>query len=111
MADERTLLVGVDLSEDMSQITCFNTVTYEPESICLDGDQEKYLIPTALFYRRDTAEWTFGEEAIAWNREKNGVLVRGLLEKASREDTITVDGLTCSARLSMEPCVSLLVRR
>ena len=102
MADERTLLVGVDLSEDMSQITCFNTVSYEPESICLDGDPEKYLIPTALFYRRDTAEWTFGEEAIAWNREKNGVLVRGLLEKASRQDTITVDGRSVSAEFLLE---------
>ena len=102
MAEERTLLVGVDLCEDMSQITCFNMVSFEPESICLNGDAEKYLIPTALFYRRDTAEWTFGEEAIAWNREKDGVLVKGLVSKASREEDVVVDGRTVKPEFLLE---------
>lgn len=102
MAEERTLLVGVDLCEDMSQITCFNMVSFEPESICLNGDAEKYLIPTALFYRRDTAEWTFGEEAIAWNREKDGVLVKGLVSKASKEEDVVVDGRTVKPEFLLE---------
>ena len=102
MAEERTLLVGVDLCEDMSQITCFNMVSFEPESICLNGDTEKYLIPTALFYRRDTAEWTFGEEAIAWNREKDGVLVKGLVSKASKEEDVVVDGRTVKPEFLLE---------
>lgn len=102
MAEERTLLVGVDLCEDMSQITCFNMVSLEPESICLNGDTEKYLIPTALFYRRDTAEWTFGEEAIAWNREKDGVLVKGLVSKASKEEDVVVDGRTVKPEFLLE---------
>ena len=92
MSEERTLLVGVDLCEDYSQITCFNPVSFEPESICLNRESDKYLIPTALFYRRDTAEWTFGEEAIQWNRDKDGVLVRGLIKKASQPDMISIDG-------------------
>lgn len=92
MAEERTLLVGVDLCEDMSQITCFNTVTYEPESVCVNGNIEKYMIPTILFYRRDTAEWRFGEEAFAWNREQDGVLIKGLVSKASQTASVTVAG-------------------
>ena len=92
MAEERTLLVGVDLCEDVSQITCFNSVTYEPESICVNGNVEKYMIPTVLFYRRDTAEWTFGEEAFVWNREQDGVLVKGIVSKASKGEVVNVAG-------------------
>ena len=102
MSEERTLLVGVDLCEEVSQITCFNTASLEPESLCVDGDQDKYMIPTVLFYRRDTAEWTFGEEAIAWNREKDGVLIRNLLEKASREDTVRIDGRDLETDILLE---------
>lgn len=102
MAEERTLLVGVDLCEEMSQITCFNMVSFEPESICLNGDAERYLIPTALFYRRDTAEWTFGEEALLWNREKDGVLVKGLVSKASKKEDVIVDGRTVKAEFLLE---------
>lgn len=102
MAEERTLLVGVDLCDDMSQITCFNMVSFEPESICLNGDEEKYLIPTALFYRRDTAEWTFGEEALLWNREKDGVLIKGLVSKASKEEDVIVNGRTLKPEYLLE---------
>ncbi|MBQ1687854.1 MAG: hypothetical protein II073_01075 [Lachnospiraceae bacterium] len=92
MSNERTLLVGVDLCEDVSQLTCFNPVTLEPENIGFNGDVDQCMIPTVLFYRRDTAEWTFGEEAFIWNKEKDGVLIKNLLQKASTEKLISIDG-------------------
>lgn len=92
MAEERSLLVGVDLCEDYSQISCFNTVSYEPESICYEGNPERYLVPTALFYKVDTAEWFFGEEAIAMKDGAEGVLFRNILETASKEGKVCLNG-------------------
>ena len=92
MSEERTLLVGVDLCEDVSQITCFNAVTFEPESIGVNGDIDKCMIPTVLFYKRENGDWTYGEEAYQWNREQDGILVKGLLDKASRNDRVMIDG-------------------
>lgn len=92
MSEERSLLVGVDLCEDYSQITCFSTVTYAPESICQDGDVEKYRIPTALFYKSDTAEWFFGEEALERHTNQNGILIKDIIQKASRKESVEIEG-------------------
>lgn len=92
MTEERSLLVGVDLCEDYSQITCFSTVTYEPESICQNHDVEKYRIPTALFYKSDTAEWFYGEEAIERHTNQTGILIKNIIEKASKRDLVEIDG-------------------
>lgn len=92
MEEERSLLVGVELGEEFSQITCFNPSSFEPESICVEGDPEKYMIPSALFYARESAEWTFGEQAIAWNREKDGVLVKNIVSKAAQSEPVMIDG-------------------
>lgn len=92
MAEERSLLVGVDLCEDFSQISCFNSVSLEPESICYDGECERYLVPTVLFYKRDTAEWFFGEEALAVMQQEQGVFIKNILNIASRQDFVEIDG-------------------
>ena len=92
MAEERRLLVGVDLCEDFSQISCFNNVSLEPESICYDGECERYLVPTVLFYKKDTAEWFFGEEAHEAMKEQQGVFIKNILTLASRHDLIEIDG-------------------
>lgn len=92
MAEERSLLVGVDLCEDFSQITCFNTVSLEPESICLDGDRERYLVPSVLFYKTDTAEWFFGEEALEIRKKEEGVFINNILSLASKADLVEIAG-------------------
>lgn len=92
MTDKRTLLVGVDLCEDYSQITCFSTVSFEPESVCINGDTEKYLVPTALYYNKETTEWLFGEEAKSQDKKTKGVLINNLLERASKEAEVNIGG-------------------
>lgn len=92
MPEEKTLLVGVDLCEDYSQISCFNPVTYEPKSISQQEDMEKYLIPTALFYKSDSSEWFFGEEAVEMHTNQKGILVKNILQCASKKEPIEIDG-------------------
>ena len=51
MEEKRTLLVGMDIGEQVTQISCFDFTTYEPVAIgrMIHGKRE-YEIPTALTY-------------------------------------------------------------
>lgn len=92
MAEERNLLVGVDLCDDYSQISCFNTTTYEPESICPNRDKDKYLVPTVLFYKRDNAQWYFGDEALHVNKKAEGVFIENILTKVIKGECFQING-------------------
>ncbi|MDF2542392.1 MAG: hypothetical protein K0S47_2110 [Herbinix sp.] len=65
MEGKRKLLVGFDLSEEFSQISCFSYKTLEPVSICPNEKEENGFIPTVLYLRGDTDVWLYGNEAIA----------------------------------------------
>ena len=89
MNDQRTLLVGYDLSDDYTQISCYNNKYYEAESVCADGN-DQFLIPTALAVREDTKDWVYGEEAVRLSENKEGVLVDHLVSLAKQGESVTV---------------------
>ena len=57
MEEKRTLLVGMDIGEQVTQISCFDFTTYEPVAIgrMIHGKRE-YEIPTALTYVPDRTD-------------------------------------------------------
>ncbi len=61
---ERRLLVGLDLCDDYTQISCYNEKTFEPECLGVDDQEEGQFIPTVMAVRNDTKEWLFGREAL-----------------------------------------------
>ena len=77
----RKLIVGYDLCEDFTQISCYSYKTYEPIPIGIREEDEQNLIPTALCVKTDTRQWLFGEEAISCSASEAGVLIDHLLEK------------------------------
>lgn len=89
MNESRSLMVGYDFSNDYTQISCYSTKYYEPESIGVT-DQEQYLIPTVLCVKNDSKEWLFGEDALDCVSDEKGILVDQLVSLAKSEDTITV---------------------
>ena len=100
--EQRSLLVGYDLCDDFSGISCFNPKTFEPESICVGKDTNKFLIPTVVGVKKDTKEWVYGEEAILLEKDGNGVTVSNLLEKIRLDEEVTVLGTTFSAVTLLE---------
>lgn len=100
--EQRNLLVGFDLSDDFSGISCFNPKTFEPESICVGKDTNKFLIPTVVGVKIDTKEWVYGEEAILLEKEGNGVTVSNFLEKVRLGEEVTLLGSTFSAVTLLE---------
>lgn len=92
MEDDRTLLVGFDLCDDYSQLSCIFKNAAEPESVCITPDQSKFLIPTAVCVREMTKDWVIGEEAERCRDRMAGVYVDKLLSKLMKQEPVEIYG-------------------
>lgn len=81
MKEENTLLVGYDLDNEYTQISCCCSPDFEPETLSAPGGTEQSLIPTALCCKQDTGEWFYGSEAVELRNKKAGFYVDNLLGK------------------------------
>lgn len=97
MDNPRKLIVGYDLCEDYSQLSCYSYKTFEPIPISPDEDEENSLIPTALAIKNETRNWIFGKEAIRCAKDGSAVLVDKLLTKLKNKEEITIFGQKYSA--------------
>ncbi|MDF2589230.1 MAG: hypothetical protein K0S41_3071 [Anaerocolumna sp.] len=93
VTEQRSLIVGFDLCDDYSQITCFSNKTMEPESICLNLDKTKYLIPTVLGVKKHSKDWIFGEDVIQNENTDTVEIIKGLLDKVEKNEETTVLGV------------------
>lgn len=96
MDTPRKLIVGYDLGDDFSQISCYSYKTFEPVPICTKEGDEYYPIPTALCVKKDTKLWLYGEDAIACASANEGILVNHLLEKVQKGEEVEILGQTFS---------------
>jgi hypothetical protein len=96
MSKDRTLLVGYDLCDDNTQISCFNQKTGDIESICMVDDTDNPCIPTLLAVKKDSKEWLFGKDAIRCQRLLEGVLVDHLVKHTIEKEKITIYGVEFS---------------
>ncbi|MBH1941513.1 hypothetical protein I5677_11470 [Mobilitalea sibirica] len=91
METQRKLIVGYDLCEDFSQISCYSYKTFEPIPICQnEREEESSLIPTALFIKNDTRLWYYGKEAINGSLNDEGILIDGLISRLRNKEQIEV---------------------
>lgn len=91
MAEEqRNLIVGFDLSNDYSQISCYNLKRFEPDSVYLSNNEGNCLIPTVLFIKEETMEWFYGEDALANQKEYQGIFIKDIIKIVKDKDEIDV---------------------
>lgn len=98
---EERLLIGYDLGEYHTQISCFNRETLEPDTVGMDVDKDNFLIPTALFVTKENREWLFGNEALTADKE-DGVAVTEILKAARKEKSISIFGKEFSPQSLLE---------
>lgn len=91
MEHQRKLIVGYDLCEDFSQVSCFSYKSSEPIPIS-PNDSEDTMIPTILGIHKETKLWSYGKEAKECSLAGNGILVDRLLQKIVTEEVIEVFG-------------------
>lgn len=114
MAEDRKLLVGFDLCNDYSQISCYSRITFEPESICYTASDEDYMIPTVLGVRKDTGDWFLGEDALKLAKAEKVFLIDNLIERIINKEPIYVFGQIIAPDSILEKffrkCLSILKR-
>ena len=93
MDKDRTLLVGIDLGWEVTQVNCFDFTTYEPVPIGREARGEGNCeIPTALAVNPARGEWYWGDEKVP--PEEQVIKISYLLADVLRDDTITVGNYT-----------------
>ncbi len=92
----KKLIVGYDLCEDYTQISCYSYKTSQPVPISIREEDELNLIPTVLCVKEETKQWLFGEEALACGADNEGIVVDHLLDKLIMGEEIRIYGQTFS---------------
>lgn len=102
MENKRVLIVGYDLCEDFSQISCYSFKSFEPVTICPDESEETCLIPTALFVNSDTKLWSYGKDAATNFLNGNGIYADNLLTKIRTGEVTEIYGQRISGITLLE---------
>lgn len=84
--------IGMDLCSDFTQLSYYNDIKREPESVSQLNNKETYLMPNILFYSTDTEHWYVGGEASEARFSENGTVVDGIFENLSSDDVLTIAG-------------------
>ena len=84
--------IGMDLCSDFTQLSYYNDIKREPESVSQLNNKETYLMPNILFYSSETEHWYVGGEASEARFSEEGIVVDGIFENLGSEDKLKVAG-------------------
>lgn len=90
MEDSKSLLLGIDLSDEFTQISFYQYQTNDVSSIAMSMDTTNPLVPTCLLVKESTKDWVFGEEAVRIKELNGGFYVDHLVTKAIHEQNIEI---------------------
>lgn len=100
MAEEN--FFGLDLGEEMTQLSRYSERTQAPESVSLSGKEQEFLMPALLCYRAAAEEWLAGEDALRMAARGGGELIRKPLDKLRNDETVQLGETSFSAEFLME---------
>ena len=104
MTEDRKLLVGVDLSNDFTQLSCYRRdIDKVIPAGRLVGREREYECPTVLSWQPVKKEWLFGTEALMAAEREEVYLFRDMLKQISEKNKVT------AGDMELEP-VDALVR-
>ncbi len=84
--------IGMDLCSDFTQLSYYNDIKREPESVSQLNNKETYLMPNILFYSTDTEHWYVGGEASEARFNENGTVIDGIFENLSSDEDVNIAG-------------------
>lgn len=84
--------IGMDLCSDSTQISFYNDIKREPETVNQLNNKETYMMPNLLFYSKSTGDWYVGSEASEARFKEDGIILDELYKNARSEETIEVAG-------------------
>ncbi len=106
MEQKKTLLVGMDLDYEFTQICCCEDAQAQPVTVVFaDAKAEK--IPTAIGVEDATKKWMIGPEMEAMEADARGEAVRDLLHKLVQEEPVKI----LTAQFAPEEVMERFLRR
>lgn len=90
MAD--AFYIGMDLCSDSTQISYYNDIKREPETVNQLNNKDTYMMPNILFYSKDTGDWYVGSEAAEARFKEDGIILDELFAKADSEELVQIAG-------------------
>lgn len=97
MNDSRTLLIGIDINDEYTQISNYQYAINAPEAVTFSSEKDAFLIPTCLCVKESTKEWLFGHEAIRCNSLMQGEIITDLMKKLEFDEVTTIYGVEFTA--------------
>lgn len=113
MAEEKNLIVGIDLSKEYIQASYLIDGMKEPESVILGFASQTYHIPTEAYKKIGENKWAFGDTGKKYHENGEYVKVEDIMSKVMAEDPIEIDNeqympvdlLECLLRFIMRECI------
>ncbi|MCR5587253.1 MAG: hypothetical protein K6F77_06960 [Lachnospiraceae bacterium] len=97
MSDERTLCLGIDLSDILTQISCYDMEEGEPVAVAYKyAGKDVYEIPSVLAYDVKYKIWYFGTEAEEKRKNAGFVAIRNIFELCMNETEIKIEDFVFS---------------
>ena len=93
-----TFYIGMDLCPDSTQISFYNDIKREPETVNQLNNKETYMMPNILFYSKTTGDWYVGSEASEARFKEDGVILDAVYDGALSDDHIEVGDKSYSAK-------------
>ena len=91
------LILGIDLCDDYSQVSCLNPLDMSADPITLSDDEASCLIPTMICKKKVDDIWFIGEEAYRRALFNEGTMVDKLVKLARKDGNATIEGVRYSA--------------
>ena len=91
------LMLGIDLCDDYSQISYFNTQVMDAASVGITDEENSCLIPSVVCKQRGKDAWFIGEEAYVCALRGEGTMVDKPIKMLSKSGTATIEGVKYTA--------------
>lgn len=90
------IILGFDLCDDYSQMSCFNAekLDVEPVHVAEDG---RFRFPTVICKKKNENTWYVGESAYRHTLMGEGILVDKLLKQSEKDGAETIEGIKYTA--------------
>lgn len=90
------ILAGIDLDNDIVQISCYHTAMEEPQTIGPYVGVEKFDIPLCLYTVNPSNQWFYGESARDYQGTSEGVYIDDIWQGCLLEKEIMIQEQTYS---------------
>lgn len=95
MTEDRKLMVGMDLCDETTQLSCCGPENEEAVPVGrLTGRGREYECPTVLSFHPKKKEWLFGTDAIVEAEKGNVILFRHMIQQISQKREVTAGDMT-----------------